>query len=207
MLPHKLQRCRSHWSEVSPVGIQTNLTYPEKGCHDCHWSEVSPVGIQTKCGRTRSIACPSHWSEASPVGIQTQVYSQQYLLASLGHRSEVSPVGIVRHVTHHSIPGAAGRNEEKGSWVIQSPLSRKVRGKAAYWKRHRDLTDDRGRGWQDPRGMSKATLPKVQSTVVENGAYGQASEAHTLLCKGLQSRLLHSPEERTMANEAIKADE
>ena len=41
---------------------------------------------------------------------------------------------------------------------------------------HRELTDDRVRGWRDPRGRSKATLLKVQLTVVENGAYGQASE-------------------------------
>jgi hypothetical protein len=55
--------------------------------------------------------------------------------------------------------------------------------------------------------MNKATLPEAQLTVVENGAYGKASEAHTLLCDGLQSRLLHSPEKWTMANEAIEANE
>jgi hypothetical protein len=55
--------------------------------------------------------------------------------------------------------------------------------------------------------MSKAILLKVQSTVVENGAYGKASEAHTLLCNGLQARLLQSPEKWTMANEVIEADE
>src|SRR5438046_254545 len=42
-----------------------------------------------------------------------------------------SPFGCVRHVTHHRIPGTARRNEEKGSWVIHSTLSRKARGKAA----------------------------------------------------------------------------
>ena len=113
----------------------------------------------------------------------------------------------MRHVTHHSIPGRARRNEEKRSWVIHSTLSRKARGKAAEWKSHRDLTDDRGQGGQDPCGMSKATLLKVQLTVVENGAYGQASEAHTLLCNGHQSRPLHSPEKWTMANEVIEANE
>src|SRR6266567_1765823 len=101
-----------------------------------------------------------------------------------------SPFGFVRHVTHHRIPGTARRNEEKGSWVISSTLRRKTRGKAAYEKSHRDLTDDRGRGWQDPRSMSKARLPEVQLTVVKNGAYGQASETHTHLCKGYQSRPL-----------------
>ena len=55
--------------------------------------------------------------------------------------------------------------------------------------------------------MSKARLPEAQLTVVENGAYGKASEAHTLLCDGLQSRPWHSPEKWTMANEAIKANE
>ena len=55
--------------------------------------------------------------------------------------------------------------------------------------------------------MSKARLLEVQSTVVENGAYGQASEAHTLLCKRHQTRRLHSPEKWTMANEVIEADE
>jgi len=66
---------------------------------------------------------------------------------------------------------------------------------------HRDLTDDRGRGWQDPRSMSKARLPEVQLTVVENGAYGKASEAHTNLCRGYQSRPLQPPEVRTVASE------
>ena len=55
--------------------------------------------------------------------------------------------------------------------------------------------------------MGKARLPEVQLTVVENGAYGKASEAHTLLCKGCQSRPLHSPEEWTMTNEVIEANE
>ena len=55
--------------------------------------------------------------------------------------------------------------------------------------------------------MNKARLPEAQLTVVENGTYGKASEAHTLLCGGLQSRLLHSPEKWTMANEAIEANE
>src|SRR6266567_4950303 len=77
-----------------------------------------------------------------------------------------SPFGIVRHVTHHRIPGTARRNEEKGSWVIQSTWRRKTKGKAAYWKSHRDLTDERGRGWQDPCGMNKARLPEAQLTVV-----------------------------------------
>src|SRR6266567_2016478 len=77
-----------------------------------------------------------------------------------------SPFGIVRHVTHHRIPGTARRNEEKYSWVIQSTWRRKTKGKAAYWKSHRDLTDERGRGWQDPCGMNKARLPEAQLTVV-----------------------------------------
>ena len=51
--------------------------------------------------------------------------------------------------------------------------------------------------------MNKAKLPKAQSTVVEIGAYGKASEAHTLLCGGHQSRLSQSPEKWTMANEVI----
>ena len=55
--------------------------------------------------------------------------------------------------------------------------------------------------------MSKARLPEVQSPAVENGTYGKASEAHTLLCGGLQSRLLHSPEKWTMTNEVIQANE
>ena len=55
--------------------------------------------------------------------------------------------------------------------------------------------------------MNKARLPEAQLTVVENGAYGKASEAHTLLCDGLQSRPWHSPEKWTMADEAIKANE
>src|SRR6266852_3012767 len=112
---------------------------------------------------------------------------------------------MVRHVTHDSIPGSTRRNEEKCSCVIQSTLSRKARGKVAYWKSHRVLTDDREQGWQDPCGMSKARLPEVQLTVVENGACGKAFETHTLLCDGLQSRPWHSPEKRTMANEVIKA--
>jgi hypothetical protein len=100
-----------------------------------------------------------------------------------------------------------GRIRRKHSWVIQSTLSRKARGKVAYWKSYRDLTDDRGRGWQDPCGMSKARLPEVQLTVVENGAYGKAFETHTLLCSDHQSRLLHSPEKWTMTNEVIQANE
>ena len=55
--------------------------------------------------------------------------------------------------------------------------------------------------------MNKAKLPEAQLTVVENGAYGKASDAHTLLCKGCQSRPLHSPEERTMTHEVIQANE
>jgi len=55
--------------------------------------------------------------------------------------------------------------------------------------------------------MNKAKLPEAQLTVVENGAYGKVSEAHTLLCDGLQSRLVHSPEKWTMANEAIEVNE
>ncbi len=55
--------------------------------------------------------------------------------------------------------------------------------------------------------MSKATLLEVQSTVVENGAYGKADVTHTLLCAGLQSRSVHSPEKWTMTNEVIEADE
>jgi len=55
--------------------------------------------------------------------------------------------------------------------------------------------------------MNKAKLPEAQLTVVENGAYGQASEAHTLLCKSHQSRLLHSPEKWTMTHEVIQANE
>src|SRR6266700_2814927 len=58
------------------------------------------------------------------------------------------------------------RNEEKYSWVIQSTWRRKTKGKAAYWKSHRDLTDERGRGWQDPCGMNKARLHEAQLTVV-----------------------------------------
>jgi hypothetical protein len=69
------------------------------------------------------------------------------------------------------------------------------------------LTDDRDEGWRDPCGMSKARLLEAQLAVVENGAYGKASEAHTLLCGGLQSRPLHSPEKWTMANEVIEANE
>ncbi len=111
------------------------------------------------------------------------------------------PFGIVRHVTHDSIPGSTRRNEEKCSWVIQSTLSRKARGKVAYWKSHRVLTDEREQGWRGPRGMSKARLPEVQLTVVENGAYGKASEAHTNLCRGYQSRPLQPPEVRTVASE------
>jgi hypothetical protein len=78
-----------------------------------------------------------------------------------GRGAVIFPFGIVRHVTHHSIPGTARRNEEKRSWVISSTLRRKTRGKAAYEKSHRDLTDDRGQGGQDPCGMNKATLLKV----------------------------------------------
>ena len=100
-----------------------------------------------------------------------------------------------------------GGTRRKRSWVISSTLRRKTRGKAAYEKSHQHLTDDRDRGWQDPCGMSKARLLEVQSTVVENGAYGKASEAHTLLCTGLQSRSVHSPEKWTMTNEVIEADE
>ena len=55
--------------------------------------------------------------------------------------------------------------------------------------------------------MNKAKLPEAQLTVVENGAYGQASEAHTLLCNSHQSRLMHSPEKWTMTNEVIQANE
>ncbi len=55
--------------------------------------------------------------------------------------------------------------------------------------------------------MSKARLPEVQLTVVENGAYGKASEAHTHLCKDYQSRSLHSPEVWTVANEVTQANE
>ena len=100
-----------------------------------------------------------------------------------------------------------GGTRRKRSWVISSTLRRKTRGKAAYEKSHQHLTDDRDRGWQDPCGMSKARLLEVQSTVVENGAYGKASEAHTLLCTGLQSRSVHSPEKWTMTNEVMEADE
>jgi hypothetical protein len=49
--------------------------------------------------------------------------------------------------------------------------------------------------------MSKARLPEVQLTVVEDGAYGKASETHTYLCSDLQFRLLQSPEVWTVANE------
>ena len=49
--------------------------------------------------------------------------------------------------------------------------------------------------------MNKATLPEAQLTVVENGAYGKASEAHTPLCKGSQSRPLQPLEVWTVTNE------
>ena len=55
--------------------------------------------------------------------------------------------------------------------------------------------------------MNKARLPEAQLTVVENGAYGKASEAHTLLCTGHQSRRVYSPEKRTMTHEVIQANE
>ena len=113
----------------------------------------------------------------------------------------------MRHVTHDSILGVTKRNWEEGSWVTQSTWKRKRKGKAAEWKSLQDLTDDRGQGGQDPHDKSKARLPEVQLTVVENGAYGQASETHTLLCNGHQSRPLHSPEKWTMANEVIEANE
>jgi hypothetical protein len=80
------------------------------------------------------------------------------------------------------------------SWVIQSTLSRKATGKAAYWKNHQDLTDDRDQGWQDPRGKRKARLPEAQSTVVEARTYGKAFDAHTLLCDDFSIQSLHSPE-------------
>ncbi len=79
-----------------------------------------------------------------PLGIETcwltehQVDCWQICWDALG-----SPFGIVRHVTHHSIPGTARRNEEKGFWVMQSTLSRKATGKAADFKSQRNLTDDR----------------------------------------------------------------
>src|SRR5947209_1116263 len=68
-----------------------------------------------------------------------------------------------------------GGTRRKRSWVIQSTWRRKTKGKAAYWKSHRELTDDRVRGWRDPCGRNKAKLPEAQLTVVENGAYGKAS--------------------------------
>ena len=55
--------------------------------------------------------------------------------------------------------------------------------------------------------MSKATLLEIQLTVVENGAYGQASEAHTHLYKGSQSRPLQPLEVWTVANEVTQANE
>ena len=55
--------------------------------------------------------------------------------------------------------------------------------------------------------MSKAILPEVQLTVVENGTYGQASETHTRLCKGLQVRPLHPLEVWTVTNEVTQANE
>jgi hypothetical protein len=55
--------------------------------------------------------------------------------------------------------------------------------------------------------MNKAKLPEAQLTVVEIGAYGKASEAHTLLCNSHQSRPLHSPEKWTTTNEVVKANE
>ncbi len=55
--------------------------------------------------------------------------------------------------------------------------------------------------------MSKARLPEVQLTVVENGAYGKASEPHTHLCKGPQSRPLQPLEVWTVANEVTQANE
>ena len=67
-----------------------------------------------------------------------------------------SPFGIVRHVTHHRIPGRARRNEEERSWVTQSTLSRKTRGKAAYWESRRNLTDDR-----DEDGETRAVWVKL----------------------------------------------
>src|SRR6266568_4454734 len=46
------------------------------------------------------------------------------------------------------------------------PGVERQRGKQHNWKSHRDLTDERGRGWQDPCGMNKARLPEAQLTVV-----------------------------------------
>ena len=67
-----------------------------------------------------------------------------------------SPFGIVRHVTHHSIPGTARRNKEECSWVAQSTLSRKIRGKVAYWESRQNLTDDR-----DEDGETRAVWVKL----------------------------------------------
>ena len=55
--------------------------------------------------------------------------------------------------------------------------------------------------------MSKAKLPEVQLTVVENGAYGQASEAYTHLCQGFQSQPLQPLEVWTVTNEVTQGDE
>jgi len=55
--------------------------------------------------------------------------------------------------------------------------------------------------------MRKARLLEAQSTVVENGAYGKASEAHTHLCKSCQSRLLQPFEVWTVTHEVTEADE
>ena len=55
--------------------------------------------------------------------------------------------------------------------------------------------------------MSKATLPEIQLTVVERGAYGKAFETHTHLCEGLQTRLSQPPEVWTVASEVTQANE
>lgn len=54
---------------------------------------------------------------------------------------------------------------------------------------------------------NSAAAHPTQLTVVESGAYGEASQTHTHLCNGLQSRRLHSPEVWTVINEVTQANE